>query len=190
MKTDGSGRITTCVCVCVCHSECLRTSEIYRWKQRSSRMKIWACVFNYFLNEIIFLLFIAHVCVCVCVCARARARACMHMWRCTLLCAWCAARSYLSVVIICFNISAWKLYCTWLSDRWDMCHYFFGIKSVRVTLNSDAVCISISLFSNVLNCKKVGVCKILTYVPCNAVRIERESKRGGGICSKVRSCEL
>lgn len=54
-----------------------------------------------------------------------------------------------------------------------MCHYFFRVKSVRVTLNSDAMCISVSLFSNVLNCKKVGVCKMLTFVPYNAVRIER-----------------
>jgi len=49
---------------------------------------------------------------------------------------------------------------------------------VRVTLNSDAMCISVSLFSNVLNCKKVGVCKMLTFVPYNAVRIEREGGYG------------
>lgn len=48
---------------------------------------------------------------------------------------------------------------------------------MRVTLNSNAVCISISLFSIVLNCKKVGVCKMLIFVPCSAVRIARE--RGG-----------
>jgi hypothetical protein len=51
---------------------------------------------------------------------------------------------------------------------------------VRFTLNSNAMCISISLVSNVLNCKKFGVCKILTVVPCSAVRIETERERGGG----------
>jgi len=50
---------------------------------------------------------------------------------------------------------------------------------VRVTLNSNAMCISISLFSNVLNCKKVGVCKMLTFVPYNVVRIERGGGGGG-----------
>lgn len=43
---------------------------------------------------------------------------------------------------------------------------------MRVTLKSNAVCIGISLFSNVLNCKKVGVCKMLTFVPCSAVRMD------------------
>lgn len=60
---------------------------------------------------------------------------------------------------------------------------------MRVTLNSNAMCISISLFSNVLNCKKVGVCKMLTFVPYNVVRIERGGG-GGWLCSKVVSCEL
>lgn len=73
---------------------------------------------------------------------------------------------------------------------------------MRVTLKSNAVCISISLFSDVLNCKKVGVCKMLTFVARNAVRIARERERGGDmfqgqelytvkiwrqICCRVRS---
>jgi hypothetical protein len=40
---------------------------------------------------------------------------------------------------------------------------------VRFTLNVAAMCIGISLFCNVLNCKKVDVCKMLTVVSCSAV---------------------
>jgi hypothetical protein len=43
---------------------------------------------------------------------------------------------------------------------------------VRFTLNAGAMCIGISLFCNVLNCKKVDVCKMLTVVSCSAVRTD------------------
>ena len=43
---------------------------------------------------------------------------------------------------------------------------------MRFTLNATAMCIGVSLFCNVLNCKKVDVCKMLTVVSCRAVRMD------------------